>query len=87
MKILKSGSCDLSSFSVKEIDISDVVSMKKLEVYIKTKSFYNNIEVIVSDITMGKFTISSNKSCTVNWIIVETSEMDILSYMKLYPIF
>lgn len=87
MRVLRSGSCDLSSFSVKEVDVTDMVSMKKLEVYIKTKSFYDNIEVTVSEIIMGKFTITSNKSCTVNWIIVETSETDMLSYMKWHPIF
>lgn len=86
MRVLKSGSCDLSSFSVKEVE-TDVVSMKKLEVYIKVNSFYENIEVTVSEIIHGKFSLTSNKNCTVNWIIVETSETDMLSYMKWYPIF
>jgi hypothetical protein len=87
MRILKYGSCDLYSFTPKEIDVTDVISMKKIEVYTNVKSLYQNVNVTVSEMSMGKFTLTSNNSCTVNWIVVESSEMDMLSYMQLYPIF
>lgn len=87
MRILKYGSCDLYSFTPKEIDVTDVISMKKIEVYTNVKSLYQNVNVTVSEMSMGKFTLTSNNSCTVNWIVVESSETDMLSYMQLYPIF
>ena len=87
MRILKYGSYDLYSFTPKEIDVTDVISMKKIEVYTNVKSLYQNVNVTVSEMSMGKFTLTSNNSCTVNWIVVESSEMDMLSYMQLYPIF
>ena len=87
MKILKSGSCEVYSFTPKEVDVSDAMSIKKLEVYTNVKSLYENVNVTVSEISMGKFTLTSNKSCTVNWIIVETNETDMISYMNWHPIF
>jgi hypothetical protein len=87
MRILKYGSCELYSFTPKEIDVTDVISMKKIEVYTNVKSLYQNVNVTVSEIYMGKFTLTSNNTCTVNWIVVESSEIDMLSYMQLYPIF
>lgn len=87
MRILKNGICYLQSFVPEEVDITDIISIKKLEVYTNVKSLYENVNVSVSEISMGKFTLTSNNNCAVNWIIVETSEIDMSSYIKFYPIF
>jgi hypothetical protein len=87
MRIIKHGSCDLYAFCPNTVDINDVVSIKKLEVYINIRSLERNVRVDVSEIKNGSFTLTSNNDCNVSWILVESNELDMLSYMKFYPIF